>query len=326
MAQNNSDEIDLGVIFQKIKEAHQNFLVFLFNCVQFVFKYWIILLILIVGGAAGGYFWQKSVKAQKLATLIVQPNFESTSYVYDAIELLQIKQKQGDKKFLSEYGFNTEEAEIIEITIEPIVNIMDLLEKTETNDRNLEQYLDQSDFEEEVLLSEVFFTEYKYHKIYVTTTSIGNDETIQKTLDYLNNNELLQEVKKATITQINRTIKAHELSIEEIDGVIKNYTEFSIPSPGSSDVYYYNNVNNSIPNLLEQKGLIIEETKNLRLDILKLNDIVTLINKPRIRYIYSLKDQKTTLIPLALVFVFVLFSILRNTYYKAKRIAEKKQS
>jgi hypothetical protein len=94
------------------------------------------------------------IRLKKTTTIIIQTNFKSTSYVYSALNLLNYK--LDDNSYLEQIEFN-HEGLITEIEIEPIVNILELLEKTMFNYRAIEPLLEKADFEDELLTSEVFF-------------------------------------------------------------------------------------------------------------------------------------------------------------------------
>ena len=81
MAQNNSDEIDLGIVFDKIKKVTNNFLISIYNGIQFLFKHWWKLLLLAIIGGVVGYFLEQKNEPNKLTTMIVQNNFNSSNYV-----------------------------------------------------------------------------------------------------------------------------------------------------------------------------------------------------------------------------------------------------
>lgn len=321
MGQQSNDEIDLGLVFRKIQEWYRAFLVALYNGFRFLVKNWLIILILIVAGAVGGHFWQKATKADKKATLIVQTNFESTSYVYNAIQLLNTKQKQGDGKFLKKYGFNVDTPELVELEIMPIVNIMELLEKSETNDRNLEQYLAQSDFEEELLLSEVYYTEYKYHKIFITTSDLGTEETLTKVLNYLNGNELLQAKRVVVIEEIKDRLVRNEKSIDNIDGVFDVHTGKTETNINPSQIFFRHQENNNLHQLITSKNELIAENEELKKKLIMYDDIVTVVNKPELHYIFSILDKKSTLIPIGLVLLFFGYHFLRNAYFRVQKYA-----
>ena len=323
MSQNSNDEIDLGLIFRKAQEGYRRLLVLGYKGVQFIFKYWIALSIIVIGGAVAGHYWQKSKKANKMATLIVQTNFDSTSYVYNALELLNRKNLQGDYAFLSKYGFSTDTPELGNVVIEPIVNIMELMGKSETNDRNLEQYLAQSDFEEDILLSEVFYTEYKYHKMYVYTTFYGNDKTLEKVLAYLNSNEVFLQAKEIVVAETKDRIKRNETTLDKIDAIFDEYAGVTASADQvASQLTFKSQENNNVHQIIASKGELISENETLRQELLKYDNIVTVINKPALHYSYSFWDKKRMLVPLTLLFFFASFFVLRRMYFKGKEYSE----
>ncbi len=59
MENNNSDEIDLGIVFNKIKKVTNSFLISIYHGIQFLFKHWWKLLILVIVGAVFAYFLEK---------------------------------------------------------------------------------------------------------------------------------------------------------------------------------------------------------------------------------------------------------------------------
>lgn len=325
MIEKHNDEIDLGLIFRKIKEAYNNLLVAGYNTVQFAKRFWIVLLVLIIGGAVAGHYWQKSQKAGKLATLIVQNNFGSSSYVYEAVELFIRKQKQGDAAFLKRYGFNPEEPAISDVVIEPIVNLMQLLKKSEANDRNLEQYLAQTDFEDDILLSEVFYPEYRYHKMFIYTTSVGNSETIDKFMAYLNDNDYFKKAKDIIIEETKQRIIKNDSSIALIDGLFYEASDRSGDNNlNPSQVYFKSLTNNNLHLLIDSKNQLIAENEDLKVELLKYENVVSVINEPVLHYTSSFFDNKRTLLPIVLVIMFSFVAYLVRLYKKAERFAKER--
>ena len=138
MSQSNADEIDLGIIFTSLKNSFNNLLIRLYYAIQFLIKKWWVIGIILILGIASGYLYEKNIKPEKTTTIIIQTNFKSTSYVYSALNLLNYK--LNDNSYLEQIGFN-HEGLITEIEIEPIVNILELLEKTMYNYRAIEPLL-----------------------------------------------------------------------------------------------------------------------------------------------------------------------------------------
>lgn len=321
MAQNNHEEIDLFLVLDKLSKAYHRFLASVYQGIRFVVKHWIVLLILIVGGYFGGQFWQRSLKSTREATLIVQNNFDSSSYVYSAVELLNVKYKQGDKTFLKKYNFNVEDPDLEDIIIEPIVNLMDLLEKHETSDRNLDTYMGKADFEEDLLLSEVYYPEYNYHRITISTLK-NNLEAIEKVLAYLNSNETYNKTKEIVIAETELRIQRNDKSISNIDAIFDEYSGKHFVDANPSQVYFKSQQNNNLHQLIDKKKELIDENEKLKRELVKYDDVVSLINNPNFYKTSSFTDKKKTLLPIFLVFVYIAFFVMRNVYKKGKMYSE----
>ncbi|MEM7186777.1 MAG: hypothetical protein AAF466_08975 [Bacteroidota bacterium] len=321
MAQNNQEEIDLFVVLDKLAKAYHRFLANVYKGIRFVFKNWIPLLVLIVGGYFGGQFWQQSITPIKESKIIVQNNFDSSSYVYNAIDLLNVKYKQGDRRFLEQYDFDVEDPELESIIIEPIVNIMDLLEKHQTSDRNLDSYLNQSDFEEDILLSEVYYPEYSYHRITIETKK-ASLQTIDKVLNYLNSSEVYGKIKEVAIAETKLRVERNDLSIANIDAIFDEYSGKNEGDPNPSQVFFKSQQNNNLHQLIDKKKELIEENEMLKKELVKYDEVVTMVNDPNFYRTSKFTDKKKTLLPIFLVFLYIGFFVIRNVYRKGKMYSE----
>lgn len=321
MAQNNQEEIDLFLVLDKLTKVYHRLLASLYKGFRFVIRHWIVLLILIVGGYFGGQFWQQSLTPIKETTLIVQNNFDSSSYVYNAVDLLNVKYKQGDKRFLDKYKFNVEEPELESIIIEPIVNLMDLLEKHNTSDRNLDSYLNQSDFEEDLLLSEVYYPEYTYHRVTIETKK-ASLQTIGKVLGYLNSNEVYNKIKDVAKAETKLRIERNDVSITNIDAIFDEYAGKNEGDPNPSQVFFKSQQNNNLHQLIDKKKELIEENEKLKAELIKYDQVVSMVNEPNFYRTSKFTDKKKTLLPIFLVFAYIAFFVLRNVYRKGKMYSE----
>jgi len=325
MADKKQEEIDLFLVLDKLTKAYHGLLASIYRGFRFVVKHWIVLLVLILGGYFGGQAWQKTITATKEAKMIVQNNFDSSSYVYNAIELLNVKYKQGDKNFLRPYGFDLDTPDLDDVIIEPIVNIMDLLEKTETNDRNLDSYISKADFEEDILLSEVFYPEYTYHKITIASSK-KDIKIIDKILNYLNSNEVYNETKEIVIAETKLRLERNDVSIANIDAIFDEYAGKNEGNPNPSQVFFKSQQNNNLHQLVDKKKELIEENEELKRELVKYDQVVSLVNKPGFYRTSSFTDKKKTLLPIFLVFAYIGFFVIRGVYRKGKKYAEEQES
>lgn len=321
MAQNNQEEVDLFVVLKRLNKVYQGLLASIYKGIRFVFKNWIVLTILIVGGYFIGGWWQKSTTPNKEAVMIVQNNFDSSNYVYNAIDLLNIKYKQGHKGFVKQYGFDTENPDITDIVIEPIVNIVELLEKQETNDRNLESYLSRVTFEEDPLMSEIYFPEYTFHKITISTEK-ADIATIDKVMQYLNSNEIYNKTKDVVVAETQLRIQRNDTSIANIDAIFDEYSGKNADGTSASEMNFLIQENNNLHQLLDKKKELIEENEFLKRELIKYDKVVSLLNDPNFYNASDFFSKKKILLPITLVVLFIGFFVMRNIYLKGRQYSE----
>ena len=323
MSQTNADEIDLGLIFSKIKNSFNNLLIRLYYGIQFLIKNWWVIGIILILGIASGYLYEKYNKPGKITTIIIQTNFKSTSYVYSALNLLSYKLDDSD--YLDQIGFNPEGL-ITKIEIKPIVNIIELLEKTMYKYQAMEPLLEKADFEDELLTSEVFFTDYKYHKIFLSTTSEADDEVIQKLMDYLNSSSKYNKIKAVVVEEAKDQIIEINKTVQGINDIVNSISQSPSFNSRSEDIYIYTGNDIDIAKLVENKTSILRNRERIRTEIIKYDDIVTVMNNPSLHDKDKLLPLEQTTIPLYFIVAFLMYSYLKHQYKKVKKLADSKNS
>ena len=323
MSQTNADEIDLGLIFSKIKNSFNNLLIRLYYGIQFLIKNWWVIGIILILGIASGYLYEKYNKSGKITTIIIQTNFKSTSYVYSALNLLSYKLDDSD--YLDQIGFN-HEGLITKIEIQPIVNIIELLEKTMYKYQAMEPLLEKADFEDELLTSEVFFTDYKYHKIFLSTTSEADDEVIQKLMDYLNSSSKYNKIKAVVVEEAKDQIIEINKTVQGINDIVNSISQSPSFNSRSEDIYIYTGNDIDIAKLVENKTSILRNRERIRTEIIKYDDIVTVMNNPSLHDKDKLLPLEQTTIPLYFIVAFLMYSYLKHQYKKVKKLADSKNS
>ncbi len=319
----HTEEIDLFYVLKKLKNVYLGWLARGYHAVQFLKKHWIVLAIIVVGGHFGGKFWQQSERPKRQAVMIVQNNFGSSSYVYNAIETLSIKCKQIDEAFLEQLGLNTETPEILDIVIEPVVSVNDLLKVSEPNDRNIDTYISRIEIEEDLMVSEIFYPQYHYHKITVTTNT-PNTKVLDKILAYLNSNEKYNTIKEVVVAETDLRIERNNKTIELIDALFseysgKNEAEALVTNDLNIPTIRINNTN--LHQLVEKKTELIAENEELMIERTKYGSVVAVVNNPKLVMTAEFMDKKGTIIPLGLLFLFFGFFWLKSLYLKGKKHA-----
>ncbi|MGV6827951.1 MAG: hypothetical protein ACWA45_00980 [Flavobacteriales bacterium] len=324
MEQNNTDEIDLGIVFNKIKQIYTNFLISIYKGIQFLIKHWWKILIVAIIGGVIGYFLEEKIEPNKETTIIVQNNFDSTNYVYDAIEQLNNKIKENDTTFLKEKGFYNAETELIEIKIEPIVSIIELLEKSKDSYKTLEPLLNEIDFVDEPLISDVFIQEYKYHKINLITSSSTSNKIIEKLINYLNNNDLLKNIREIVIKDTKEHIENINKSIVLIDEILKTFPKQNdLNNKLDKNELYVSTINNytDFAELTTSKNSLNYQKEKLNVSLAEYTNVVTIINKPVLYQSQEIFTNKILFLAGLFVLTYLLFFLLKNFFRRIKQLA-----
>ena len=327
MVDHKNEEIDFFYLFLKLKEVLKRGNVLFFKGVNFTVRNWIIIAALIAIGAGYGYYSNKDENRNKKATVLLRVNFETVNYVYNSLYLLEEKVEQQDEVFLSKIGFNAEVPEISSIQILPVINLKEIVEQFEASDRNFEAILKNVEFndidDEETPISQTFVTNYKHHVVEFDFTNQADENTLVKIIDYLNDNELLQELKNVTITNVEGQIVNNKETIKQINIVLESYvSNESLPS--SSSQIYVVDKNFNITTVLEKKIELQRENESLNKFLVYSDDIVVMVNAPNITYVTNgVLDEKEIIYPIFLVFSFLFLAYLRHIFITLKNIASK---
>lgn len=326
MAQHgSSDEMDLGIILNRTKRFYHSFLIWIYGIFRFLVKNVIFIGILFILGLILGYFLNQSKKYDQEAALIVQINFKGGNYVYNAIEQLNNKIIEKDSVFLNEIGLLQEgKLTIKTIEISPIVSLSEFLKKTTVNDRNVDLFLQQAQYENQVLTSEIFIPEYKAHKINLVASPAATDETIKNLLLYLNDNKHLQESKAITIENAEFQLRENQLTVSYIDSILKQKGSRELTQAIASQVYVNTREgsNDQLHLLLEEKRVIMEEIQEVQIELLKYDHPVVVLNNPVLQKKTNILSNNILFYPIFFLSVFFVISILFSLFRKAKRLSD----
>ena len=324
MSDYKNDEVDIFYVFNKFKELLNRGNVLVFRAINFIIKKWVIIIILLIAGGAFGYYTKKNTKQDKKAIVLLRINFDTVNYVYTSLELLNEKVLQNDYKFLSKIGFETAIQEIKSIEINPIINLKEIVNQFEVNNRNFETALKNIDFnvnDEEIQISETFNSDYKYHMLYFILTNNANEETLHKIISYLNNNELLQQLKEVTNKDIREHVKNNIETISQINKILDTYTSNESLASPSSQIFVVDR-DFKIANIIAKKMELQREIEELNKFLVYSKDIVLMVNKPNITLLNrGIIDKKVIIYPIMFVFTFLFFAFLRFIYISLRDLS-----
>lgn len=217
----HSDEIELGVIMKSFGRGIKSLLRAIFTSFQFIRKHAIIIGVLVAAGAVGGYMLDNSLEKNYRNELIVVPNFESVTYLYDAVDMLNAKLKTKDTAFFNHIGLH-DFASFREFTIEPVTDVYNLVKKDKVNLDVFRIFAEKGDIQK-VTSDMVTGRYYRFHKI--TAFAKGESShnlSIQTILSFLNSNTYFESYGKIIKQNLSQKIMRNKEMTAQIDSLLQS--------------------------------------------------------------------------------------------------------
>lgn len=317
-------EIDLAIISKKISGFFLKINASIFKSIQFFIKKSKIILVLIFIGFGLGLYLDKSNKIYD-HKIIVQPNFESTDYLYSKIELLGSKIKEKDTAFFKAIGINDSDR-LLNIKIMPVIDIYKFIESGGAQNFELFKLMAEDGDIKTILEERATSKNYTYHQISFSTKSLtSTKKTIIPILNYLNKSDFYTKIQKESIYNVNAKIKANDIVSKQIDGFLDGFTSKINNSTKSEKLIYYNE-NTQLNDAIETKIRLINEQGNLRIYLVSLDKIIkdssSTINVENTKLI---NGKMKLVLPLLLIFIFILIHFFIGFYKKQQKIFKNKE-
>ena len=307
-----NEELDIIVLIEKIKLMLLSLMLQIFRRSKNFLLGWKKLLIVIIAGILFGYFQTDSkLPNAKEATLLVKINFDAGNYVYDAIDLINLKIKSEENDFFVEdMKLNADEV-IDEVSISPVIDIKDIMNKNiEANE--IRALFENLEYEDGFSVTEGFKSDYDYHFIKVSVSKNSSIKTINKMVQYFNNNPLFLELKERNFQRISSIIYDNEQTINQIDKLIEHYT--SDNKVNNSQTYIDNKDIN--PNeIIKTKISLQNRNEQLKDQNITNKETVMLINEANVLIEDgSIISNKMLYYPLLFVIVYLVVYIAYGLY------------
>ena len=312
---NTQEEIDILVLFNKIKTLFLQSILFFFRTIKEISLSWKKLAALIAIGAALGYAAENITEKEpaKEASILLRINFDAGNYVYDAISLINQKIEAEDEDFFTnDMKFNEDEV-LKEISIKPIIDLKDIL-KDEINANEIRTLFENLEFEDNLAMTEGFRSDYEYHILDLNISSSASNSSLKKIIDYFNTTPLFIGLKERRLQSISNTIFNNEQTINQIDKLIEKYSSADNFEKSTSQLYIDNKT--YLPNeLIKIKITLEEQNEELKGErilstetVMVVNDTSLLIEKK------GLRDNKVIYYPTLLVLAFILGGVILKLY------------
>ena len=307
-----NEELDIIVLIEKIKLMLLSVSLQIFRRSKKFLLAWKQLSAVIFIGILAGYFTTDDNQPNsKEANVLVKINFDAGNYVYDAVDLINLKISSDDEDFFSqEIKLNIDES-IDEISISPVIDIKDIMAK-DIQANEIRVLFENLEYEDGFSVSEGFKSDYDYHFIKVNVSNNSTIETVNKIIDYFNNNPLFAELKERNIQRISSIIFDNEQTIKQIDKLLDFY---SSDNKINSSQLYIDNKDLRPNELIKTKIDLQNENQDLKRESLTSKETVITINETNVLIENnSLISNKMVYYPLLFVFIYFVCSILFGLY------------
>ena len=307
-----NEELDIIVLIEKIKLMLLSVSLQIFRRSKNFLLAWKQLSAVIFIGILAGYFTTDDNQPNsKEANVLVKINFDAGNYVYDAVDLINLKISSDDADFFSqEIKLNIDES-IDEISISPVIDIKDIMAK-DIQANEIRVLFENLEYEDGFSVSEGFKSDYDYHFIKVNVSNNSTIETVNKIIDYFNNNPLFAELKERNIQRISSIIFDNEQTIKQIDKLLDFY---SSDNKINSSQLYIDNKDLRPNELIKTKIDLQNENQDLKRESLTSKETVITINETNVLIENnSLTSNKMVYYPLLFVFIYFVCSILFGLY------------
>jgi hypothetical protein len=271
-----------------------------------------------VGFGAGFYLdiTQKTYNNQ----IIVEPNFESTDYLYSKIDLIESKIKEGDTVFLKEVVGIKNPKEILKIEIKPIIDVYKFIENKAENFELIKLMAEDGDIQK-IIKDNLTSKNYRFHTIsFITNESISDKGTVQPLLSFLNDTDYYKKIQKEVLNNIQVKMSQNDTIISQINGVLNEFSNTINGSKKSDKLVYYNE-NTQLNDVIKTKDALIKEQGIHRVELVGFDKIIkddsAIIN---IKNIKSINGKLKFILPFVLIFGFIFVGFFGRFYKNQKTI------
>ncbi len=319
----NSDEIDLGQLFQMIGNGFNKLFKAFLRLFVYLKKNALVLIGLVVVGAGIGYGLNQIVSKKLKTEVIVKPQMDSKNYLYDVIDEIQANIKSKNTAFFESIGIKNIDYSGLDITISRVTG--------DSNSESDKQYLELlQSFDDTEAIADIVRAELQNkssynHRIsfFYKDAELGEDFS-KKVMQYINNNTYFDGLLDIYRANASSRIEQNMRLLNQVDEIIANYSnkiKQRDDSLGNDRIVLDNQETVDITGLFDLKNSLIEDIESKKIELEQRTEAVRVINFGKTQQITkSFFGKNIVIIPLLLVGLFFLLSILKYLNRKSKEI------
>jgi hypothetical protein len=318
-SQNTSDEIDLGVVFEKIKSFFKSILIGIIQIFQFFWKHKFALAGLLVIGVGIQLYLKSTTESTFSNQFLVKANYGSTEYVYSKVNSINLKlEEDRDTTYLKEI-FGEQFIRVNELEVIPVIDVYGLVNKSEQNKETFELLLDE--FGDISFLSdEININEYSTHKIKIYIEGQTDNEMISNRLyRYLASNLYYNELKTTTLKSYKDQLEQNKTIRIQIDDILKDHKGNTLPRLDNNAINFSGS--QDLKELLSRKKELLLNDLSLKNRLSSNDEVLKIIDSS-----FGVYDTERTInfliIPILLVGLYCFIFFVRYLAKRATRFIE----
>ncbi|MDT0606251.1 hypothetical protein [Croceitalea rosinachiae] len=320
----NSDEIDLGQLFQLIGRGFNKLFNFILKLFLYFKKNALILLILIVVGAAIGFGLSQIITKKLKTEVIVKPQMESKNYLYDVINEVQSNIRAKNLDFFRSIGIEMDNLDGLKVEIAPIDDGK-VSSESEMKFLELLQSFENTDAVTDIVRAELQNKSSFNHRITFFYKNAENGKIFaQKVMEYINSNDYFGGLIEIYRENAQTRITENKALLKQVDELISNYSKQMAQKgvlSGSERIVLDNQERINITGLFTLKNNLIKDIEAKKIELKQRTEAIKLLNFGRSQEVQKSVFGKTiVLIPLTLLAGFFIASVLIFLNKKSKEI------
>ncbi|WP_339846168.1 hypothetical protein [uncultured Dokdonia sp.] len=316
----NQQEMDLSDIFSLIGRLFKNVVYSFFRIIDFIIKMWWVFLLLIVVGIALGFILKE--KPSYESNLLLKTNFTSQAYVYTAIEQFNNNLEEDDQDFITSLGKYSESYSIKQVSVEPVVEVIDLVNYIGENDGALGEMTREFKLKDdrELFATDRFLSKFKFHKLKIVFDSDKSLGDVESFLSFINDSPYAKELKKEGLKNHKIYLESEEQSIAQINELINSFSkDTGTLEQKDREGFYFNNQNENLASLFHTKSNLVGNLEVEKNDYVSYTDVAVIVSDIQVSKKSSITDNLIVIFPLGLVIIFLILSGIVSVYKSYKR-------
>lgn len=322
----NSEEIDLGQLFQLIGKGFNKLFRGFLGFYLYLRKNIFILGGLVILGAALGYGLNQITTDLMKTEVIVKPNMESRNYLYEVVDEIQANIKAKDTLFFKDLDIDVENLKDFKITVESLGDTRNGSDQGTEYLELLKGFEGSSEAISDIVRAEILSKSTLInHKIsfYFKDSKLG-EEYAKKLMTYVNSNPYFTDLISVYNENALKRIENNTELVTQIDALISSYAEklAEKDNPVSDGRISFDNEEKiDVKGLFQLKNSLIKDIEVKKVELKTRTEAIKIINFGKPQEIQKVLFSKNiVLIPLILIGLFFLISIIKYLNRKASEM------